>query len=33
MDEDLLLMLIKAGVFAIACILFGMLLGHWIIWG
>ncbi len=33
MDEDLLLILIKAGVFAIVCILFGMWLAHWMIWG
>lgn len=33
MDEDLLLILIKAGVFAIVCILLGMWLAHWMIWG
>jgi hypothetical protein len=33
MDEDMLLMICKAGVFAIVCILLGMLLAHWIIWG
>lgn len=33
MDEDLLLILIKAGVFAIVCILLGMGLAHWMIWG
>jgi hypothetical protein len=33
MDEDILLMLCKAGVFAIVCIMLGMALAHWIIWG
>jgi hypothetical protein len=33
MDEDLLLLIVKAGVFAIVCLLLGMFLGHWIIWG
>ncbi len=33
MDEDLLLTMCKAGVFAIVCIGLGMWLAHWIIWG
>ena len=33
MDEDLLVMFIKAGIFAIVCVMLGMGLAHWIIWG
>jgi len=33
MDEDLLLLVVKAVVFVIVCLGLGLLLGHWIIWG
>jgi hypothetical protein len=33
MDEDMLLMILKAVLFVVTCVTAGMLLGHWIIWG
>jgi|688.fasta_scaffold136892_4 hypothetical protein len=33
MDEDMLLMILKAVLFVVTCVTAGMVLAHWIIWG
>jgi hypothetical protein len=33
MDEDMLLMILKAVLFVVTCVTAGMALAHWIIWG
>lgn len=33
MDEDMLLLIVKAVLFIVTCVTAGMLLAHWIIWG
>lgn len=33
MDEDLLLLILKAVMFVVICVGAGMLLAHWMIWG
>jgi hypothetical protein len=33
MDEDMLLMILKAVLFIVTCVTAGMLLAHWLIWG